>query len=127
MAARLALFVNQAVGHYLDSAFHRISPCGEGYLLRQLFIIGTNSAKIDSKEPKKPGKKIVECAPQASASFNYFIYFERIEPFYRYFNCSFSKAQWTLPCHLSEVSRLPIRLHKQVLLENFNSTVITCY
>ena len=93
MAAGLALFASQAVGHYLDSAFHRITPSGEGSLLRQLFITGTNSAKIDSKEPKKPGKKIVECAPQVSASFNYFIYFEQIEPFYHYLNCSSSTAQ----------------------------------
>ena len=93
MAAGLALFASQPVGHYLDSAFHRITPCGEGSLLQQLLITGTNSAKIDSKEPKKPGKKIVECAPQASESFNYFIYFERIEPFYRYLNCSSSTAQ----------------------------------
>ena len=121
------LFASQAAGHYWGFTYHRVNPCGEGSLLRQLFITGTSSAKIDSKEPKRPGKKIVEFAPQVSASFNYFIYFERIEPFYRYFNCSFSKAQWTLPCHLSEVSRLPIRLHKQVLLENFNSAVITCY
>ena len=57
-----------------------LNPLDKRSLLQLVFEF--DSATIDSMEPKRLDMKIVENSPQLSASFNYFIYFEQIKPFY---------------------------------------------
>ena len=47
-----------------------------------MFVAGFDFVEIDSMEPKRLDMKIVRNSLQLSASFNYFIYFEQIKPFY---------------------------------------------
>ena len=59
-----------------------LNPWDKGSLLQWVLVAEFGFAEINSMEPKRLDMKIVENSPQLSASFNYFIYFEQIKPFY---------------------------------------------
>ena len=65
-----------------DFADQMLNPWDMKSLLRLVFGVRFGFAEIDFVEPRRLDMKTAKSSPQLSASFNYFIYFEQITPFY---------------------------------------------